>query len=115
MPVPLRTWASCSAGKGTVGQLFDGCGGRRLQGLAIVLSLCFQLIAVSYGQVLIPKSVLSCPDILPVPRFFKASVRNIVNPALQGGKNVRGFYAFYPFLIGLHLGLQLLLIGLHLL
>jgi hypothetical protein len=96
-----------------VGQLFDGCG-TRLQGLAIVLDPCFQLIALSYGQVLVLKSVLNCPDLLPVPRFFRASVQKVVSPTLQDVRNMRAFYSFHPFLICLHLSLQLLLISLYL-
>jgi hypothetical protein len=95
-----------------VGRLFNS-GGKLLQGLNVVLCLCFHLIEGPYGQVLVPKSVLSCPDRLLVCRIFMDSVEDTGSQALQGGKNVRGVYAWCQF-IALRQGLYVFLIDLRL-
>jgi hypothetical protein len=53
-----------SCRKGMVGHLFGGGGGggggggKLLLGFTIILGPCFQLMAVPYDQMLVPKSVL---------------------------------------------------------
>jgi hypothetical protein len=49
-----------------VGQLFDGSG-ILLQGVASVLGPCLQLVVISCGQVLVPKSFLNGFDRLLLP------------------------------------------------
>jgi hypothetical protein len=58
LPVPYERGFRVVQG-GTVGQLFDG-EGKVLWGFIIVLGPRFPLTAESYGQFLVPKSVLSC-------------------------------------------------------
>jgi hypothetical protein len=75
---PLQTWFPCSAGKA---RWVSGVG-ELLQGLSIICGLCFQLVAVPYGQALIPRSVFSCPHSLLICCSFRDFSVELQKPSL---------------------------------